>query len=194
MDATRLTNCYAEVEDPAAPALSVLLVYEDSVTGLRAKHSLDALPDHLRMKSAIATSLWRCDLLKAVWLREQAALEAAAADVIIISLHALTELPDEVREWLNRWLVHKEDRPCALGVLLDGDRKGRSADHSVAAYVQKYAEAADADFFYGYCEGTDGQPIPPRQGLSVATGGLPLRPRTKPDRKSALDQSGFKGG
>src|SRR5664280_196467 len=90
------------------PGLAVLLLYEDLRTALRAKHSLDLLPLQLGGDAALGTRLWRLDLLGKSLLAEQAAIEAAAADVIILSLHGGSELLPAARDWLNRWLDHKD--------------------------------------------------------------------------------------
>src|ERR1035441_3122721 len=78
-------------EVPIKPGLAVLLLYEDLSTALRAKHSLDLLPLQLGGDAALGTRLWRLDLLGKSMLAEQAAIEGAAADVIILSLHGRSE-------------------------------------------------------------------------------------------------------
>jgi|ERR1035437_3513589 hypothetical protein len=133
------------------PGLAVLLLYEDLRTALRAKHSLDLLPLQLGADAALGTRLWRLDLLGKSMLAEQAAIEAAAADVIILSLHGRTALRPAARDWLNRWLDHKEDRPYALAVLLDPEPAHPGGDDPVVAYLTRFAQAAHADLFCGFC-------------------------------------------
>lgn len=82
-----------EGQTPVKPALEVLLVYEDFGTALRAQHSLDLLPPPFLTEVGLNTRMWRLDLLGVPLLREQAALEAVAADLIIVSLHGREELP-----------------------------------------------------------------------------------------------------
>lgn len=135
--------------------MNVVLVYEDCGTGLRAKHSLDLLPAQFGPEAGIHTRLWRCDLLRAALLAEQAAIEAAEADVIILSFHGRGELPLVLRECLSRWLEQKEDRPYALGVLLDAEAASQGGHHPVIAYAQQVAAAAGADLFYGFCDASD---------------------------------------
>jgi hypothetical protein len=139
-------------ETPVIPCLSVLILYEDFGTGLRAKHSLDMLPKQGPAPAPWSTKLWRIDLLSDPLLGEQAVLEAAAADVIILSVHGRGELPAVVREWLNSWLGRKQNRPCVLGVLLDSEEASQGGDNPVLAYAQQVATAAGANLFYGYSE------------------------------------------
>lgn len=136
-------------EAPVKPVLDVLLLYEDLGTALRAKHSLDLLPGQLGGEAGFYTRLWRLDLLGMPLLAEQAAIEAAAADVIVLSLHGRNELRAEVCHWLGRWLDHKEDRPYALAALLDPEPAQLGSDNPVVAYLKRVAEAAHADLFFG---------------------------------------------
>ena len=141
---------------PIKPVLDVLLLYEDLGTALRAKHSLDLLPTPFITEAGLRTRLWRLDLLGEPLLAEQAAIEAAAADIIILSLHGRSELRAEARDWLSRWLDHKEDRPYALAALLDPEPTQPGSDNPVVAYLKQFAEAAQADLFCGSCR----TPIP----------------------------------
>ena len=119
---------------------------------MRAKRSVAALHGQEDLDADVETRLWRLDLLSTAWLREQAATEAAAADVIIVSLHGGDELPAEIREWLNLWLERKADRPYALGVLLDADPVLEDQAQSVADHLETVANASGADLLWGFCE------------------------------------------
>src|SRR4051812_35770764 len=101
-------------------ALKIMLVYEDTETGLRGKRSLDLLPLS-PSESPFTIKLWRWDLFRDPWLREQAGLEASRADIILLCAHGQQELPEAVRDWLKRWLILGEEHPYALGLLLDED-------------------------------------------------------------------------
>ena len=144
-----------KAETPILPFLNVLILYEDFGTGLRAKRSLDLLPKRLAANATLSTKLWRIELLADPLFGEQAALEAAAADVIILSVHGRRGLPDPVRKWLNGWLVHKEPRPYALGVLLDSMEASQGNENPVVASMQRVAADAGADLFYGFAEASD---------------------------------------
>jgi hypothetical protein len=130
--------------------LDVMLLYEDLNTALRAKYSLDRLSKQLS-EGRFCARLWRLDLLSEPLLLEQAAIEAAAANVIILSLHGRNELRVEVRDWFTRWLAHKADRPYALAALLDPEPGRPSGNPPVLAYLKRIAEAAHADFFCASC-------------------------------------------
>jgi hypothetical protein len=157
-------------EAPVKPVLDVLFLYEDLGTALRAKHSLDLLPGQLGAGAGWNTRLWRLDLLREPLLAEQAAVEGAAADVIILSLRGRRELRAEARDWLSRWLDYKEDRPYALAALLDPEPAHARRDNPVVAYLKRVAEAARADLFCGFCHA-------PAPAPGSSAGGIPERAR-----------------
>jgi hypothetical protein len=132
------------------------------------------------------TRLWRLDLLGQPLLAEQAAIEAAAADVIILSLHGRKELRAEARDWLSRWLDHKEDRPYALAALLDSDPAPPGSDNPVVAYLKRVAKAAHADLFCGFCNapvpapGSSAGEIMVRTDSATVLEGMPNRAEPRP--------------
>jgi hypothetical protein len=152
MSVRALRASLEEAEVPVKPALEVLLLYEDLGTALRAKQALDRLPGQFGAATALGTRLWRLDLLGEPLLAEQAAIEAAAADVIVLSLHGRATLRAEVCHWLSRWLDHKEDRAYALAALLDPEPALPVSDNPVVAYLKRIAEAAKADLVCGFCD------------------------------------------
>jgi hypothetical protein len=164
----RVVEFQGQVEPPdqaSHAALSVLLVYEDSDTGLRAMHVLDNLPREVLPDQAITTRLWRCDLLRAGLLREQAAIEAAGSDVIVLSVHGGDELPLEVRQWLVRWGEQKEDRPYAMGVLLDA----RQGPDPIREYVENLVAGEEVDLFFGSHDAPVARPVPGSDTVQGAT-------------------------
>lgn len=142
----------ADLEAVDLDALDVFLLYEDSETGLRAQRSLAGLQARDAQRTPLRAKLWRSELFGAQLLRDQAVIEAAGADVIILSFHGRQALPGEVREWLSLWLERKSDRPYAIGLLLDAHLADRTRENAVKAEVQTIAAAAGADFFCGFCE------------------------------------------
>ncbi len=147
-------------DTPIAPFLNVMILYEDFGTGLRAKRSLDLLPEQLRANAKLSTKLWRIELLADPLLSEQAAMEAGAADVIILSVHGQRSLSAEVQAWLSSWLRHRRREACALGVLLDSRQDSTGSEKPIVSYLQQVANVAGADLFYSFSDapGTDLDP------------------------------------
>lgn len=145
-----MENCDARAGAPGQ--LRVVLLYEDAETGLRARGSLAAVEHRAAPEFGFQTKLWRRDLLRAAWLREQAALDAAAAEVIIVSLHGQDGVPREVSDWLSRWQELKAERPYALGLLVDDAVAACDGTHPVAAHFRTVAAAAGADLVWRFGE------------------------------------------
>lgn len=101
--------------------LVVLVVYEDFGTGLRARRALDQTAQQLAVETDLRVNMWSFGLLRAPALHEQAANEAAEADIVFVSAHGLDEQPASLKVWVQRWLARKGGRPCTLVISLDAD-------------------------------------------------------------------------
>jgi len=125
----------------------VLMVYEDLRTGLRGIGSINTL--HAQMPPGVnfSTSLWQCHLLGDPIFREKAAVEACAADLIILSAHGSGALPEEFHRWIERWLDLRHPRNCAMCVLVDELGSFERKNYSELTYFQNLAKEAGADLF-----------------------------------------------
>jgi hypothetical protein len=126
-------------------ALSALIIYQDVTTGSYAGEFLDRLI--LRMHigpTCCSRNFWMVNLLRTPLLQEQVALEASQADLIVLSLNTKQALPGSVREWMGRWLNHKESRPYLLVVVQETVSESSSDD--IGDYIQKVADMGRVDF------------------------------------------------
>jgi len=99
--------------------LALLAVFEDSITGTRVREFCQGLARDLGERCQIIQHVWLFGTFRLRELQEIAAEEAAASDLIIISVHQAEVLPDEVKSWIELWLSHKGDRQAVLLALLD---------------------------------------------------------------------------
>lgn len=129
----------------------VMMVYEDLRAGLRGKKFIDTLESQLQLASGVSVSWWRWDTLREPCFREQAAVEARDADVIIVSARGKTALPEEVQDWLARWLDEKQERWYAIEILLDSHPATTNGDNDPAIiWLSKIAKEAHADLFANF--------------------------------------------
>lgn len=127
--------------------LECFLAYEDLLTGLRAKRVLDRV-----LKSAgdcvlPRLQLLRFDLLGYPELHYWAAREAAQADLVVLSSHGKTELPEAVKSWLDLWLCRRGDRPSALVASLDERFQHRAEDSPIITHLRGLAAESGSALF-----------------------------------------------
>lgn len=126
------------------PAFNVVIAYEDFETGKQAKKTCDYLAEHIEDDCPVSPQMWKFDVLCVTKLREMAANDAAAADIIIVSAHGANELPSEVKAWIELW-VPKCRRAIALVALLDSAIEGWQ--NPVRDYLADVARRAKLEFF-----------------------------------------------
>jgi len=127
----------------ASPTFNVVLVYEDLETGKRAMRTYDYLVDQLGQDCLFANQMWKFDLLAVSKLREIAARDAAAADIVIVSAHEGRELSYEVKDWVEMWAT-QETKTIAVVGLFDSEP---SLVTPVRDFLEQTAERLGIQFF-----------------------------------------------
>jgi hypothetical protein len=127
-----------------AKRFAVSAVHEDSATGARAEEFCQTLAKCLGRTSEISKEMWLLTELRASQLRAIAAREAAAADLVIVSLHHAETLPNEVKSWIDLWLKQKRSRPAVLLALFDPLYLGTSS--SIQVYLREVARRGNMEF------------------------------------------------
>lgn len=127
-----------------AKRFAVSAVHEDSATGARADEFCQTLARSLGRNCRIAKEMWLLTELRTAQLRSIAAREAAAADLIIISVHHAEALPEEVKSWIELWLKQKGSRPAVLLALFDPLYLGTSS--SIQVYLREVAKRGNIEF------------------------------------------------
>ncbi len=88
--------------------------------------------------------MWLLTELRTAQLRAIAAREAAAADLVIISVHHAEALPDEVKSWIDLWLKQRSSRSAVLLALFDPLYLGTSS--SIQACLREVAKQGNMEF------------------------------------------------
>jgi hypothetical protein len=122
---------------------NVVIAYEDFDTGNHARKTYDFLARHLGDESRFRNQMWKFDVLGVPKLKQIAAKDAAAADVIIISAHGVNDLPPEVKAWIELWRKEKT-RAMALVGLFDA---AECASNPVRSYLENVAQRSGLEFF-----------------------------------------------
>jgi len=123
-------------------ALNVVIAYEDLDTGKRAMKTYEFMVQQLGDQCIFANQMWKFDVLAVPKLKEMAAKDAAAAEIIIISAHEGRELPPAVKAWIETWVGYKTQATALVALL--GDEAG---DNPVRTYLAEVARRAKIEFF-----------------------------------------------
>jgi hypothetical protein len=124
------------------PALNVVIAYEDLETGKRAMKTYEYMVQQLGDQCLFANQMWKFDVLAVPKLKEIAAKDAAAAEIIIISAHEGRELSSEVKAWIEIWLGYKTQATALVGLLGD-----EVQGNPVRTYLAEVARRAKIEFF-----------------------------------------------
>ena len=127
--------------------LKMFIACEDKASFLRAcrvRHQVEALCDN---EIDVSPVFWNFALLRHEGLQEWAVMEAASAEMIIVSLNGGSELPDHVKSWAEKLPIRTDTGQTALVALIGSNgRVGPSWEEDVA-YLQDIAEGRGMDFF-----------------------------------------------
>ena len=99
--------------------IRMVIVYEDFDSALRAVGFLAKMTVELRSQLLITSYFWKFDALNLPELHEQAAQEAATAEMVVISTRDGPDLPANIKFWIDHWLTQKRDNSSALVEIVD---------------------------------------------------------------------------
>jgi hypothetical protein len=152
-------NAHTDLSPRSKPSLQILIIYEDYLTGNCALRTCDRLLQRFRRNTDCHTTSWKFELLRLPKLKKMAADEAVAADMIVVSAHAHSELPIEVKDWMDLWLPSKQTSGSALVALLHCSELQLQAtcELPTETYLRKCASCAKLDYFCHYCETKNGE-------------------------------------
>jgi hypothetical protein len=134
----------------AASRLEVLLIYEDFATGLRARQCLDHVLGDRGTVADIRLAAWRLDLFPLPEIREEAAVSARTADVVLMSLHGDSLLEPPLEQWLMHWIAQRGEVESALGVLFDADQQGTGPVNALLFRLQTDLRQSPVRLFVGF--------------------------------------------
>ena len=123
-------------------AMNVVIAYEDLETGKRAIKTYEYMVEQLGDECLFSNQMWKFDVLMVPKLKEIAAKDAAAADIIIVSAHEGKPLPTEVKGWMETWLSYKSQASAIVGLF-----GNESVNNPVRNYLAEVAQRAKIEFF-----------------------------------------------
>jgi hypothetical protein len=139
---TRRFPVLGSSEKEANSTLNVVIAYEDLETGKRAMQTYEYMVQQLGDQCPFSSQMWKFDVLALPKLREMAAKEAAAAELIMVSAHEGKQLPAQVKAWMELWLSYKTEATALVGLF-----GNESINSPVRAYLAEVARRAKIEFF-----------------------------------------------
>ena len=126
--------------------INVVIAAEDSTSGKHAEAFYEHLKERLGGDFDFTRYQWSFTLLKDPNVRETAAHDAALADIVIISTHGDSELPEQVDLWFQSW-VGRNAGPMALVALFDRPALCTETREDVRSALARIAQTGGMDFF-----------------------------------------------
>jgi hypothetical protein len=141
------TNAYPGADLDGRPKFDVVIIYEDSAAGKRAKHFYDRVIRELVDECDFSLELWNFQVLAVPEIGDSAAKAAARADLVILSMHRKAQLAVQTRDWIERWSGLITDNKPALVALLDQRGMKRGTVASTLDYLRKVADRKGISFY-----------------------------------------------
>ena len=135
--------------EPFVPAedLKVIIACENSTNIEEACTLLKRLGCENELPGRLIYSWWNFECLSISVLRQLAAQEAAAADLVIIAAKDGPRLPREVADWMQLWLASAKKRTRALVAMIDSEPDQESFSTGIRSQLKKLAGLGHLNFF-----------------------------------------------
>jgi len=130
--------------------LEVCLAYQDLPTGLLARRFLSDLLNHSQVGNEFSLSLWNVSMFHLPEIRDEAALNASKADLVILSLRGDGALERDTENWLTQWITLRTADECALAVLIHHDMQVTDAVGHTLFWLQQITRPTQVRLFLGF--------------------------------------------
>ncbi len=139
-----------EVTGPLTPQLRLFTIYEDTEAGVTAAWIVDEIRRSIRNRCVLLQELWKLDLIAGfVQFREVTVEDAAAADVVLLSLKSLEQPVPSVCSWLESLKSQRAQRTTPgllLAVLGTEEEEARVAESPLMNCLQQFSRSARLEF------------------------------------------------
>jgi len=168
------------------PTLYGVIAYENVSVAKIAKEKWDYLVHTLKDGVDFELRLWKFDILQIPEWRDAAINDATQAQLVFVATRGAGDLPPEVKEWIEEWLVLKgraAHTTRLLSAVFDPSSNGPGASpFSQFAYLQQAARRGSMDFI---ASGTPAQYQQSAIRLHASTAATPSWGNKSPGRNHA---------
>lgn len=125
---------------------SVVVVYETPAIREHAVKFCERLIHEQESVTMAEVNWWSFRLLGHSTAGAGAAQKAAGADVIVFAMHAVGDLPEQIKLWIENWLNRRGEREGALVGLLAREDLSHDVPPFREIYLRHIARRAGMDF------------------------------------------------
>ncbi|MBI4664329.1 MAG: hypothetical protein HY735_36495 [Verrucomicrobia bacterium] len=126
--------------------LRILVAYDGFESGLRALQLYQRMSRNFDHEFFFDVDFWRFEILIRPSFGEEAALQAAQADIVIIAVDGTCSLPFEVQIWIEKWVRKKTGQQSAFVYLPANPCQGTQGSTYLRAYLRGVAVRGNMDF------------------------------------------------
>jgi hypothetical protein len=142
-----MTNEIQNILNPTAAGLNVLVVYDNLVSGIKAKDLCDRLAQHFKTSCPLRLSFWSLFALRLPTLAGAAAEEAAQTDLLIVAVDGDAALSPPVKSWISRSTRGLRSHAGALVAQFHGIVRMNQETAPAYECLKHIADDAGVDFF-----------------------------------------------
>jgi hypothetical protein len=136
---------FAPAETEPGYALNIALVYQDALTRKWATQVCDQVT-RLAGKGAVHCTQWEISRLNDLCVLKDAILMTMVADVILVSIYAAEELPNDFRVWMDAWLERRRLPTGAMIALISVPGELSAQTNPARDYLRAIARKGRLDF------------------------------------------------
>ena len=130
------------------PHFRIVIAYDQCAAGKRALSLSERMGVQLQPRLRISSDAWKFEMIIHPSLRELAADAAGNADMLIIAMDSVYELPTAVKAWIEEWAGRERNKPVALVALHNLGEEPQNDSSSLRSYLYGIAQRADVAFFW----------------------------------------------
>jgi hypothetical protein len=140
----------AMTEDETEQALNVAVVYQDPLTRHWAADLWDRVGQLIDSRG-IRRESWKLSDLTQAFVFAEAVHAAAEADVLVVSVRDVGDLPLILHVWIDAWMPRRGGRAGALVALIGVSAKPNALSGGAHKYLEAVARQAGLDFLPREC-------------------------------------------
>jgi hypothetical protein len=160
-----LSDDVAIAPEESADTLNIAGVYQDAVTQEWAMQTCRRVAE-LAGEKRVQSTWYNANSLSDPANLLDAVRAALVADLIVVSIYAANELPNDLYVWIEAWLLRRLSRVGALAALIGVAEAFDSGSLRTLEYLQAVARKAQLDFFPHECK----RPVvPPASSVRLIT-------------------------